>query len=67
MRKTSFPRFDFRPGEVSSNFVQWCSREGEEPRVAGPNPSPYMVSRAVWLHILGVVKFPIKLFELWGE
>ncbi|KAK2556961.1 hypothetical protein P5673_020789 [Acropora cervicornis] len=37
------------------------------PRVAGPNPSPYMVSTAVWLHILKVLKFPIELFELWGE
>ena len=41
------PRFDFRPDEVSSNFAQWCSWKGEKPRVAGPNPSPYMVSKRI--------------------
>lgn len=59
--------FWFSPGRSLFNFVQWCSWKGEKPRVAGPNPSPYMVSPAVWLHILKVVKFPVKLFELWGE
>ena len=33
--------------------------KGEKPLVAGPNASPYMVSK--------VVKLAIKLFELWGE
>ena len=65
MRKKT--HFDFRPDKVSSNFVQWCSWKGEKPRVASPNASPYMVSSVVWLHILKVVKFPMKLFELWGE
>ena len=60
-------RFDFCPEEVSSYFVQWYSWKGERPRVAGPNPSPYMVSPAMWLHILKVIKFPIEIFELWGE
>ena len=58
--------FWFSPGR-SLLFVQWCSWKGERPRVAGANPSPYMPSRAVWLYILKVVRFPIELFELWGE
>ena len=38
--------FGFSP-EVSSNSVQWCNWKGEKPRVAGPNPSPYMVSKGI--------------------
>ena len=31
----------------SPNSVQWCNWKGEKPRVAGPNPSPYMVSKGI--------------------
>ena len=32
---------------IFSNFVHWCNWKGEKPRVAGPNPSPYMVSKGI--------------------
>ena len=56
----------FRPEEVLSYFVQWCSWKEERPRVAGPNPSPYIVSPAV-VPFLKSCKVSIRAFWVMGR